>query len=60
MDQTGGSELKERIGAAGTAVKDGVIGTLKGIYQVENELLSVVRNTVADTLKATGRRHRGD
>jgi hypothetical protein len=35
-------------------VKDGVIDTLKGFYEIETQLLEVVRNTVADALKATG------
>jgi hypothetical protein len=33
-EQRDGMDLKERMGAAGTAVKEGVIGTLKGIYEI--------------------------
>ena len=43
-----------RLGAAGGAVKDGMIRSLRGVNEIEAEMVSVVRSTVSDTLRATG------
>ena len=42
------------IGSVGTAVKEGVVGSLKGLNEVETEIVNLVRSTVSQTLKATG------
>ena len=36
------------IGKAGTAVKEGVVSSLKGINEIEAEIVSLVRNTVSN------------
>jgi hypothetical protein len=41
------------IGAAGVKVKEGIVSSLKGINEIEAEIVSLVRNTVSDALKAT-------
>ena len=49
------SDLKSaEIGKAGTAVKEGIISSLKGINEIEAEIVSLVRKTVAGALQATG------
>lgn len=50
---TEGTEAKHNIGKAGSAVKEGVISSLKGINEIEAEIVSLVRNTVSNTLRAT-------
>jgi hypothetical protein len=35
------------IGTAGTAVKEGIVGSLKGLSDIETEIVNVVRNTVS-------------
>ena len=42
------------IGAAGTAVRTGITGSLRGIDEIESDIVSLVRNTVSNTLRATG------
>ncbi len=42
------------IGSAGTAVKEGIVGSLKGISEIETEIVNLVRSTVSNALKATG------
>ena len=42
----------EEIGKAGTAVKEGIICSLKGINEIEAEIVCLVRNTVLNTLRA--------
>lgn len=44
----------EKLGSAGTNVKEGIISSLKGINEIEAEIVSLVRNTVSDSLRATG------
>ena len=39
------------LGRAGTAVKDGVTRSLKGLNEIEGGIVSLVRNIVADTLR---------
>ncbi|HXX82137.1 MAG TPA: hypothetical protein VEI46_11350, partial [Thermodesulfovibrionales bacterium] len=42
------------ISKVGTSVKEGVVSSLKGINEIEAEIVSLVRNTVSNTLRATG------
>lgn len=39
---------------AGTTVKEGIVNSLKGINEIEAEIVSLARNTVSSTLQATG------
>jgi hypothetical protein len=57
MEETRTGE-KERtaqadLGRAGTAVKEGVVRSLKGLNEIEAAIVNLVRNTVADALKLT-------
>ena len=49
-----GETSAQDIGKAGSAVKEGVVSSLKGINEIEAEIVSLVRNTVSNTLRATG------
>src|SRR5574337_151795 len=49
-----GQDTSPTIGKAGTTVKDGIIQSLKGINEIEAEIVSLVRNTVSQSLRATG------
>src|SRR5208337_1859772 len=49
-----GKPSTEAIGKAGYAVKEGIISSLKGINEIEGEIVSLVRNTVSNTLRSTG------
>lgn len=42
------------IGSAGTAVKEGIVGSLKGINAIETEIVNLVRSAVSNALNATG------
>lgn len=53
-EQRSGSETNRTIGRAGSAVKVGVIRSLHGIYEIETEIVYLVRHTVADSLKTAG------
>ena len=44
----------EAIGKAGTTVKEGIVSSLKGINEIEAEIVSVVRSAVSSTLRTTG------
>jgi len=44
----------ETVGRAGTTVKQGIIHSLKAINEIEAGIVTLVRNTVADTFNATG------
>ena len=44
---------QEDLGRAGTAVKEGVVRSLKGLNEIEADIVSVVRSTVVDSLKLT-------
>ena len=46
--------IGESIGTAGTAVKDGIVSGLKGVQEIETEIVNLVRSTMSDTLQATG------
>ncbi|RPH83357.1 MAG: hypothetical protein EHM75_12130, partial [Desulfobacteraceae bacterium] len=46
--------VDEAIGKAGTSVKEGVVSSLKGINEIESEIVTLVRNTVSTTLRAGG------
>ena len=43
----------EDLGRVGTTVKEGVVSSLKGLNEIEAEIVTLVRNTVADSLKAS-------
>jgi len=49
---TASEEQKGMLSQAGTAVKEGIVGSLKGINEIEAEIVSLVRNTVSNTLQA--------
>lgn len=42
------------LGEAGSFVKEGVVNSLKGLNEIENQIVTVARNTASDALKATG------
>jgi hypothetical protein len=42
------------IGQAGSRVGEGIVGTLKGINEIEAEIVGVVRNTVSNSFKTLG------
>lgn len=48
--ETTGPELQK----AGTTMKEGIVNSLKGINEVEAEIVTLARNTVSQTLRATG------
>jgi hypothetical protein len=50
-NNAGSSDL---IGSAGTAVKEDIVGSLKGLDEIETAIVNLVRSTVSQTLKATG------
>ncbi len=50
----GVKELHEGTGKAGTAVKEGVINSLRGLDEIEAEIVSLVRNTLSNALRTTG------
>ena len=47
-------EAARGIGAAGTTVKTGIAASLRGIDEIETEIVSLVRNTVSNSIRATG------
>lgn len=49
-----GTEAKHTIGEAGSAVEECVISSLKGINEIEAEIINLVRNTVSNRHRATG------
>ena len=53
-EETPRTDIKATIGEAGATVKDGVLSGLKGISEIETQIVTLIRNTVSDTLKATG------
>ena len=42
------------ISSTGSAVKDGFVSTVKGINEIESQIVGLVKNTVSDTLHAAG------
>ena len=44
----------ESMGNAGAAVKDSIVGSVRGLHEIEAEIVSLVRHTLSDTVKATG------
>ena len=44
----------ESIGRAGTAIKVGIISALKGVNEIEAEIVELVRQTMSNALKASG------
>ena len=53
-EETPRTDTLQAMGGAGTTVKEGVLSGLKGINEIETQIVTLVRNTVSDTLKATG------
>ena len=53
-EQTPRTGMKATMGDAGATVKEGVLSGLKGINEIETQIVTLVKNTVSDTLKATG------
>jgi hypothetical protein len=54
MEQSNETTGESGITSAGTAIKNGVVGSLKGVNEIETQLVSVVGNAVSDTLRTTG------
>lgn len=56
MEETvgGRADVGAAMGNAGRTVKDGIIGSLKGINEIEAEIVTLVRDTVANSIRATG------
>lgn len=46
--------MGEGIGRAGSAVKEGVIGSLKEINEIQAEIVGLVRSTVSNALRVPG------
>ena len=53
-EETPRTEVRATMGKAGATVKEGVLSSLKGISEIETQIVTLVRNTVSDTLKASG------
>jgi hypothetical protein len=43
-----------KIGAAGAAVKSGIVNSLRGIDEIEAEIVSLVRDTISNSIKTSG------
>ena len=48
------TSVGETMGKAGTSVKEGIVSGLKGINEIETQMMGRSRNTVSETLKVTG------
>ena len=48
--------IGEMLGEAGATVKEGIVSSLKGLNEIEAQIVSLARNTVTDVLKSTGNR----
>jgi hypothetical protein len=53
LEETPRTDTVATMGKAGATVKEGVLSSLKGINEIETQIVTLVRNTVSDTLKAT-------
>jgi predicted transcriptional regulator len=53
-EETPRTDIKATMGKAGATVKEGVVTILKGVNEIETQIVTLVRSTVSDTLKATG------
>jgi hypothetical protein len=53
-EETPRTDIKATMGKAGVTVKEGVLSGLKGINEIETQIVTLVKNTVSDTLQATG------
>lgn len=42
------------LGGAGKALKDGIVGTLRGINEIESEVVSLIGNTLSGAIRLTG------
>jgi hypothetical protein len=47
-------KVEYKMSEAGRAVKEGIVMSLRGVNEIEAEIVSLVRNVVSDSLKATG------
>lgn len=54
MAKNGETMSESAITTTGTAIKDGLVGSLKGLNEIEAQLVSMVGNAVSDTLRTTG------
>lgn len=54
MAQSNETTIGSGITSTGTAIKDGVVGGLKGINEIGTGLVDLVGNTLSETLRATG------
>jgi hypothetical protein len=50
---TSETSASEAVGKAGTQVKEGIVGSLNGSNEIEAEIVTLVRSTVSNTLKAS-------
>jgi len=41
--------ISAKLGGAGSAMKNGIVASLKGVNEIEAEIVSLARNTVSDT-----------
>ena len=48
------TSVGETMGKAGTSVKEGIVSGLKGINEIETQMMGLVKDTVSETLKVTG------
>ncbi len=49
-----GEQALGEIGKAGGTVKAGIVNSLRGVDDIEAEIVTLVRHTVSNTLTATG------
>lgn len=54
MEQNNEMTSASGISSTGAALKDGIVGSLKGVNEIETQLVSVVGSAVSDTLRTTG------
>jgi hypothetical protein len=45
---------EEGLHKAGATMKEGIVDSLKGVNEIESEIVSLARNTVSNTLQASG------
>ncbi len=53
-DVPDGPSIGVGMSRTGVMIKEGIVGSLKGINEIEAEIISLVRTTVCTTLRATG------
>jgi len=42
------------LGEAGSTLKEGIVGSLKGLNEIGTQIISLAHNTLTDVLKPTG------